>query len=80
MSARMIAVIRCDHPECVERFGFVDDREKWQPPRLGEARRAAYAEGWRHGVRRRVDAGPAPTFDFCPKHADDVQNLSEVTP
>lgn len=42
--------------------------------------RHAYAEGWRSGVRLRTDSGPAPSFDFCPEHADDVQAIREVRP
>lgn len=78
MSARMLAVLRCDHDGCDERFAHANDDVKWKPPRLSETRRLAHIEGWRHGVRLRADSGPAPTFDYCSAHAGDVGELSEV--
>lgn len=81
MSARLIAVLRCDHEGCDERFVWNDkDGATWKPPRLTDARRLAHADGWRHGVRLRVDSGVAPTFDFCPDHAADIADYREVTP
>lgn len=79
MSARMLAILRCDHERCDQRFAWSDDHAKWKPPSLTATRALAHAEGWRHGVRLRADSGPAPTFDFCPEHADDVENYHEVT-
>jgi len=76
----MLAVLRCDHAGCDRHFSWADDSVTWRPPRVGDARRAAYAEGWRSGVRLRTDSGPAPSFDFCPEHADDVQAIREVRP
>lgn len=80
MSARLIAMLRCDHEGCEERFAWSDETRTWKTPGIGNARRLAHAAGWRHGVRLRADSGPAPTFDFCPAHAADVQGISEVTP
>lgn len=80
MSARMLAVLRCDHDGCDRRFTWSSDRETWKPPRLGDARREAALDGWAHGVRLRPDSGPAPTLDYCPEHAGDVANLHAVTP
>lgn len=76
----MLAVLRCDHAGCDQRFAWSDDSTTWKPPRLQDARRLAREEGWRHGVRLRPDSGPAPSFDFCPEHARDVDTLNEVAP
>lgn len=78
MSARMLAVLRCDHDGCDQRFTWSDEGARWRPPRLQDARRLARTDGWRHGVRLRADSGPAPSFDFCPVHAADVAGYSEV--
>lgn len=78
MSARMVAVLRCDHEGCDRRFVW-SDSTTWKPPRIGDARAAARTEGWRHGVRLRPDSGPAPTFDYCDEHAGDVNEIREVT-
>lgn len=80
MSAKMVAVLRCDHEGCDQRFVWNDDTTSWKPPRLVDARAAARTDGWRHGVRLRRDSGPAPAFDFCPTHATDIANYHEVTP
>lgn len=79
MSARMLAVLSCDHAGCDRRYAWSDDHETWKPPRLSRARAYAHAEGWRHGVRLRIDSGPAPSLDFCPEHAGDVAGCHEVT-
>lgn len=79
VSARMVAMLRCDHTGCEQRFAWSNEHEARRLPRLGDARKQARSEGWRHGVRLRDDAGPAPTFDFCPEHADDVAGYHEVT-
>lgn len=65
----MIALLHCDHRDCDRRFAWSDETATWKPPRIGDARRLARADGWSHGVRLRNDSGPAPTFDFCPEHA-----------
>lgn len=80
MSAVMVAVLKCDHPGCTASYTFVPEKSvPWKPPRLTDVRREMRAHSWRHGVRLRVDAGPAPSFDFCPDHADDVRDFSEVS-
>lgn len=78
MSARMVAVLRCDHVGCDQRFVWTDE-QRWKPPRLMNARARARADGRRHGVRLRSDSGPAPSFDFCPKHAAEIAGYQEVT-
>ena len=76
---RLIAVLRCDHAGCGARFTF-DEAPKARVPRFTDARPAARLDGWRSGVRKRPDSGPAPTVDFCPQHAGDIDNFSEVVP
>lgn len=80
MTARVLAILRCDRDGCDHRFVMPNEGTVFKPPRLTDARRSAYAAGWRHGVRLRVDSGPAPTFDFCPDHAADVSAYAEVRP
>lgn len=82
MSARRIVTLHCDRGGCIHFFTYdvSPDGATWKPPRITDARREAGGFGWRSGVRPRVDAGPAPTVDFCPDHAADIQGdgISEI--
>ena len=81
MTARMRALLYCDHDGCTAVFEYLDaSGPRWKPPKLADARRSAHLDGWRHGVRLRADSGPAPSFDYCPTHAGDVAAIREVTP
>lgn len=62
MSARPLRLseLVCDARDCTTRFeayGSVTD-----------VRRQAVSQGWIYGIRKRLDSGPSPTFDFCPDH------------
>lgn len=52
MSARMLAVLRCDHDGCDRRFVWSDNSTTWKPPRIGDARAAARRMMACRGMRR----------------------------
>lgn len=82
MSARLFAMLRCDHEGCWHIFEWSDESTTWKPPRLTDARRAARPQGWRTGIRIRTGGGPAQTVDFCGVHNADIEaeGLAEVVP
>lgn len=68
------AVLICDARDCSRDYQALGN--------VMQVRRAAGRDGWWYGVRRRTDAGPALTFDFCPEHHDkaEVVGAVRVTP
>lgn len=64
------ARICCDAPSCavmLEARGTIT-----------MVRRVYVSDGWKHAVRRRIDSGPAQTFDFCPTHHDEIARVGAV--
>lgn len=60
----------CDAPSCAATFDA--------PGTITMVRRVSINDGWRHAIRRRLDSGPAPTFDFCPAHHDEIARVGAV--